>query len=77
MRSDSSSQSCAESLACSGPYNCVTAAMKEDGSRSAKYVCFCNVISRSTSDRRWPYPFRSCFRVAVAALCEKQCTCHL
>src|SRR5690348_9697049 len=39
IKSDSSSQSLAESQACSGPYNCVTAAMKEDSSRSASCVC--------------------------------------
>jgi hypothetical protein len=36
VNSDSSSQSCAESLACSPPYNFVTAETKEDSSCSAR-----------------------------------------
>jgi len=43
LNSDSSSQSSAESLACSGPNNSVTALMKADNSRSAISICSAQV----------------------------------
>ena len=49
ISSDSSSQSSAESLACSGPNNSVTAQMNADNSRSAMLIWFSQVELRTDS----------------------------